>query len=94
MTSEFTTPYCSSATLLSWSRIQAAVTTAQCGCGTGGHSKRISNVKQADICMPTDSAAQGGRHRLWHRVGSCVVAADGQPFLYWSLFMTEKSTKS
>jgi hypothetical protein len=64
MTSEFTTPHCSSATLLSWSRIQAAVTVAQYGRGTGGHSKRISDVKQAEICMPTDSAAQGGRHNL------------------------------
>jgi len=94
MTSEFTTPYCSSATLLSWSRIQAAVTVAHCGCGTGGHSKRISDVKQTEICMVTDSAAQGGRHTLWYQFEPCVVALEQRPVLYWSLFMMEKNTES
>jgi len=67
---------------------------AQCGCGTGGHSKRISDVKQTEICIPTDSAAQGGRHTFGYNVGPCVVALDEQLVLYWSLFMMEKNTKS
>ena len=63
----------------------------QCGCGTGGHSERISDVKQAEICMPTDSAAQGRRHTFLYNVVSCVLALYEQPFLYWSLFMKEKN---